>query len=348
MEFTALELSVFLNGTIEGDPSVKVFKPAKIEEAQQGDICFLGNNKYLPYAYTTNASVMIVNADVVFEKPVKPVLIRVKDAYSAIALLLEKYQKLKTSDVGKIEEQVFISSSAKIGEQLSASAFTYISEGAVIGDHVLLHAHVFIGKNVRIGNHVILFPGVIILDDCIIGDHCIINANAVIGSEGFGFAPTEEGNYKKIAQTGNVIIEDDVEIGSNTTIDRATMGSTIIRRGVKIDNLVQIAHNVEIGENTVIAAQSGIAGSTKIGKNCILGGQVGVVGHLTIADGTKINAQSGVNKTVKETNQSLTGSPAFDFASSMKSQVLYRKLPELMKRITDLENTIAEMQKNSF
>ncbi|MBC8172414.1 MAG: UDP-3-O-(3-hydroxymyristoyl)glucosamine N-acyltransferase [Chitinophagales bacterium] len=344
MEFSAQEISTLLHGKLEGDPSVKVFKPAKIEEAQQGDICFLGNPKYLQYAYSTNASIILVNENIYFEKAIKPAIIRVKDAHAGMAVLLDHYKNNQQVTSNEIETHSYISGKAKMGNNVSVGAFSYISEHADISDDVFIHAHVFIGRNVQIGKKTTLFPGVVVLDDCIVGENCILNANAVIGSEGFGFVLLDDGTYKKIAQTGNVIIESDVEIGSNTTIDRATMGSTIIRKGVKIDNLVQIAHNVEIGENTVIAAQSGIAGSTKIGRNCVLGGQVGIVGHLIIADGTKINAQSGVNKSITESNTSLTGSPAFAFAANMRSQVIYKKLPELYNKILDLEKEIRELR----
>lgn len=343
MEFTARELCDFLEGTLEGDPKVKVHKPAKIEEGIAGDICFLANPKYVSYAYSTGASVIIVNENQEFEQPVNATLIRVKDAYSAIAKVLDQYQLMnnqKAAGANKIEATAFIDNTATIGNNAHIGAFTVVSKGASIGENAFLFPNVFIGKNVKIGANTTIYPNVTILDDCIIGDNCIIGSGTVIGSDGFGFAPQADGTYKKVAQTGNVVIQDMVEIGANTTIDRATMGSTLIKKGAKLDNLIQIAHNVEIGENTVIAAQSGISGSTKIGKNCIVGGQVGIVGHLTIADGSKINAQSGVSKNIKGENQSVTGSPAFDYSASMRSQVVYRKLPELMEKISVLEAKI--------
>lgn len=343
MEFTAQELSTLLNGELEGDPSVKVRRPAKIEEAEEGDICFLANAKYIPFAYTTRASVMLLNEDILLEKPVKPTIIRLRDAYSGLAFLLDHYKKLSALPEG-IEANSFIAPSAKMGDNVHVGAFSYISDDAVIHNNVQIYPNVFIGRNVSIGKNTILFAGVRILEDCIVGENCIINANAVIGSEGFGFAPADDGSFKKIAQTGNVVLQNNVEIGSNTTIDRATMGSTLICHGVKIDNLVQIAHNVEIGENTVIAAQSGIAGSTKIGRNCMIGGQAGIVGHLTIADGTRINAQSGLAKSVKEKNTALTGSPAFEFGASMRSQAIYKKLPDLYNRINALEKRLQEIE----
>lgn len=344
MKFTAQELCDILHGKLEGDPAVKVTRPAKIEEAGEGDASFLANPKYISFAYTTKASVLIVNEDIVFDTQIHPTLIRVKDAYAAIAILLDAY-KSKNKMQNGIETHSYVSAKATIGKNVHIGAFSYVSDHAVVGDNVQIYPNVFIGRNASIGADTTLFPGVIILENCVVGARCILNANAVIGSEGFGFAPTEDGTYKKIAQTGNVIIEDDVEVGSNTTIDRATMNSTIIRKGAKIDNLVQIAHNVEVGENTVIAAQSGIAGSTKIGKNCMLGGQVGIVGHLTIADGTKINAQSGLAKSVKKMNTVLTGSPAFEFNEAMRSQVLYKKLPEIYQKILDLEKQLQELKK---
>lgn len=347
MEFTARDLCDFLQGTLEGDPTVKVRKPAKIEEGQPGDVCFLANPKYLAFAYTTKASVLIVNTDQTFEQPVQATLIRVKDAYTAIAKVLDQYQ-IMANDNGKksntIEQFTSIDASAKVGANVHVGHFSVIAEGAEVGDGAVIMPRVYIGKRVKIGSNSRIYPGVVILDDCVIGNNCIIGAGTIIGSDGFGFAPQEDGTYKKVAQTGNVVIEDLVEIGANTSIDRATMGSTIIRKGAKLDNLIQIAHNVEVGENTVIAAQSGISGSTKIGRNCIIGGQVGIVGHLVIADGTKINAQSGVSKSVKEANTSLTGSPAFDYTNSMRSQVVFRKLPEMLEQIKALEARLKELE----
>jgi UDP-3-O-[3-hydroxymyristoyl] glucosamine N-acyltransferase len=297
MEFTARELCDFLQGTLEGDPFVKVHKPAKIEEGVEGDVCFLANPKYIAYAYTTKASVLIVNEGQVFEQPVQATIIRVKDAYSSIAMVLDQY-KVMNNATGKrtVEQYTAVSTLAKIGENVHIGAFTVVSDEAEIGNDTYIHPNVFIGLRVKIGKNTTIYPGAVLLDDCVIGNNVIIGSGTILGSDGFGFAPQPDGTYKKVAQTGNVVIEDNVEIGANTTIDRATMGSTIIRKGAKLDNLIQIAHNVEIGENTVIAAQTGISGSTKVGKNCIVGGQVGIVGHITIADGTRINAQSGVSK----------------------------------------------------
>lgn len=343
MEFSALELSRFLKGTLEGNPDVKVRKPAKIEDGEEGDVCFLANPKYVKFAYTTNASVLIINDTLTFDQPVKPSLIRVKDAYTSFSHILDQYKSINPAANG-VEKYSYISTSAQVGQDVYVGAFTYIGNNATIDSGTKIFANCFIGNNVKIGQNTIIAPGVCILDECIIGSNCIINSGSVIGSEGFGFAPQSDGTYKKVPQTGNVLIEDNVEIGSNTTIDRATLGSTIIRKGAKLDNLIQIAHNVEIGENTVIAAQSGVSGSTRIGKNCIIGGQVGIVGHLEIADGTRINAQSGVAKSIKEKGLAITGSPAFDYSKAMKSQVVFKKLPELMQKLNELEQRLKELE----
>lgn len=345
MEFTARELCDFLQGTLEGDPFVKVHKPAKIEEGVEGDVCFLANPKYLAYAYTTKASVLIVNEGQLFEQPVQATIIRVKDAYSSIAMVLDQY-KIMNNASGKrtVEQYTAISKLAKVGENVHIGAFTVVSDEAEIGNDTYIHPNVFIGLRVKIGKNTTIYPGAVLLDDCVIGNDVIIGSGTILGSDGFGFAPQPDGTYKKVAQTGNVVIEDNVEIGANTTIDRATMGSTIIRKGAKLDNLIQIAHNVEIGENTVIAAQTGISGSTKVGKNCIVGGQVGIVGHITIADGTRINAQSGVSKSIKGNNIAVTGSPAFEYTDSMRSQVIYRRLPELMEKLAALEAKVSALE----
>ncbi len=346
MEFTALELCEFLEGTLEGDATVKVRKPAKIEEGRIGDVCFLANPKYAGYAYTTEASVLIVNEDQVFEHPVKATIIRVKNAYTSIAKVLDQYKIMNGSSTAgyKIDNLAFISNSSKLAENVYVGAFAIVSDGVEIGENTVIHSHVVLGKDVKVGKNTVIFPAAVILDECVIGDSCIIGSGTIIGSDGFGFALQDDGTYKKVAQTGNVVLENNVEIGANSTIDRATMGSTIIRKGAKLDNLIQIAHNVEVGENTVIAAQSGISGSTKIGKNCVIGGQVGIVGHVIIADGTKINAQSGVAKNIKIVNQAFTGSPAFEYNASMRSQVIFRKLPELMERIISLEKKIKSLE----
>ena len=344
MQFTAHEISLLLNGTVEGDPHVTVNRLAKIEEATAGSISFLANPKYEQYLYTTDASVVLVNKDQLLTEPIKTTLIRVENAYSAITVLLERYNTIKRNKTG-IEEPSFIHSSAKIGQDCYVGAFAYIGPGVKVGDKCKIYPQVYIADNVVLGDNVTLFPGVVVYFDCVIGNNVIIHSGAIIGSDGFGFAPNPDGTYNKISQIGNVVLENDVEIGSNTTIDRATMGSTIIRKGVKLDNLIQIAHNVEIGTNTVIAAQTGVSGSTKIGENVILGGQVGVVGHISIAKGNQVQAQSGISRTITEENKKWMGSPATRYNDHMRSQVVINHLPELEKRIVELEKVIAELKK---
>lgn len=334
-----------LNGTVEGDPLVSVNQLAKIEEAQAGSLSFLANPKYEQYLYTTGASVVIVNNDQALTAPVSAALIRVPNAYSAITVLLEKYNTLKLNKSG-IEQPSFIHPSVKIGENAYIGAFAYIGPNVKLGNDCKIYPNCYIADDVIIGNNVTLFPGVKVYFDCLIGNNVIIHSGTIIGADGFGFAPVGDGTYSKISQIGNVIIEDDVEIGSNTTVDRATMGSTIIRRGVKLDNLIQVAHNVEIGANTVIAAQTGISGSTKIGENCIIGGQVGVVGHITIAKGSQIQAQSGVSRSITEEGKKWMGSPAFPYSDHMRSQIVINRLPALEKKINELEKLIAEMRKD--
>jgi UDP-3-O-[3-hydroxymyristoyl] glucosamine N-acyltransferase len=345
MQFTAQQIASILNGTVEGDPLVAVNQLAKIEEAGQGSLSFLANPKYEPYLYDTNASIVIVNNDQVLANPVKATLIRVENAYSAFSVLLDAYNTLKLDKSG-IEQPCFIHPSAQIGENVYIGAFAYIGPGVKLGDNSKVYPNAYIGDDVTIGKNVTLFAGVKVYFDCVLGDNVTIHSGAIIGSDGFGFAPTGDGSYKKIAQIGNVILEDNVEIGSNTTVDRATMGSTIIRKGVKLDNLVQIAHNVEIGANTVIAAQTGVSGSTKIGEQVILGGQVGVVGHINIAKGTQVQAQSGISRTITDEDKKWAGSPAVAYNNNMRSQVVIQRLPELEKRIQELEKIIAELRKD--
>jgi UDP-3-O-[3-hydroxymyristoyl] glucosamine N-acyltransferase len=344
MQFTAHELSLMLNGTVEGDPSVAVNQLAKIEEAQAGSLSFLANPKYEQYLYTTNASVVIVNNDQVLAQPVKATLVKVPNAYSAITVLLEKYNTIKLNKTG-VEQPSFIHPSAKLGENIYIGAFAYIGPNVKIGSSCKIYPNCFIADDVILGDNVTLFPGVKIYFDCVLGNNVIIHSGTIIGADGFGFAPVGDGTYTKISQIGNVVIEDDVEIGSNTTVDRATMGSTIIRKGVKLDNLIQIAHNVEIGANTVVAAQTGISGSTKIGENCIVGGQVGIVGHITIAKGSQIQAQSGVSRTITEEGKKWMGSPAFPLNDHMRSQIVINRLPALEKKINELEKIITELKK---
>ncbi|SEL50985.1 UDP-3-O-(3-hydroxymyristoyl)glucosamine N-acyltransferase [Parapedobacter koreensis] len=339
MQFSAHQIATLVNGSLEGNPDVMVEQLAKIEEASTGSLSFLSNPKYEQYLYTTRASVIIINEDLKLDKPIASTLIRVKNAYTAFSLLLELYNKMRLDKTG-IEEPVFIHPSAKIGKNVYIGAFAYIDKDVVIGDHAKIYPHVYIGDNVKIGDNTTLFAGVSVYFDCVIGSRVIIHSGTVVGSDGFGFAPQEDGTYNKISQIGNVVIEDDVEIGANTVIDRATMGSTIIRKGVKLDNLIQIAHNVEIGKNTVIAAQSGISGSTKVGEKAVIGGQVGIVGHINIASGSQIQAQSGVNRTIAEEGKKWSGSPAAPYNAQMRSQVVYSRLPELERRLEELEQLL--------
>ena len=342
MQFSALQLATMLDGKLEGNPDVKVSNIAKIEEAGEGMLSFIANPKYEEFIYTTNASILIVNESLVIERPIKSTLIRVKDAYSSFALLLEQYRYL-TGNKSGIQQPSYIPASVKMGENVFVGAFAYLGENVVLGNNVKIYPGVYLGDNVIVNNDSILYPGVKVYDNCIVGSRVMLHAGCVIGGDGFGFAPQPDGSYKKVPQIGNVVIHDDVEIGANTTIDRATMGSTVIRKGVKLDNLIQVAHNVDIGINTVIAAQTGVSGSTKIGQNCVIGGQVGMVGHIHIADNTKINAQSGLSKSITVPNTSLTGSPAYDYKSSLKSQAIFRNLPDLEKRVKELEDMVKQL-----
>jgi UDP-3-O-[3-hydroxymyristoyl] glucosamine N-acyltransferase len=344
MKFTALQIATLIQGKLEGDPDAQVSGLARIEEAGPGSLCFLANPKYEEYLYTSKASIIIINETLELERPVSPALIRVKDPYLSFASLLEKYNEI-ISGSGKtgIEQPSYVAESAVIGKNVYIGAFSYIGENVTVGDGVKIYPGCYIGSNAAIGDNSKIYAGVKIYDECRLGARVVIHSGTVIGGDGFGFAPLQDGTYKKIAQIGNVMIEDDVEIGANTTIDRATMGSTVIRKGVKLDNLIQIAHNVEIGENTVIAAQTGISGSTKVGKSCIIGGQVGIVGHIHIADGTRINAQSGLSKSVGNAYSTLNGTPAFEYKSSLKSQAIFRNLPELQNRLQKLEETVQEL-----
>ncbi|MBN1183284.1 MAG: UDP-3-O-(3-hydroxymyristoyl)glucosamine N-acyltransferase [Bacteroidales bacterium] len=342
MEFTAKMIAEFLKGEIEGNPDSVVNDVSKIEEGKPGTLAFLANPKYAKYLYETRASIILINKDFELEKSVNTTLIRVENAYNAFASLLQLYEQYKPQKSG-VEEPSYISKSARIGSNVYIGAFAYVGENAVIGDNVKLYPHVFVGDNAKVGDNSKLYSGVKLYSECQVGKNCIIHSGTVVGSDGFGFAPAE-GVYNKIPQVGNVILEDDVEIGANTSVDRATMGSTIIRKGAKLDNLIQIAHNVEIGENSVIISQSGIAGSTKLGKNCILAAQAGIVGHLTIADGVKIGAQSGVAHSIKEEGVAILGSPAFDFRESRKSIAIYKNLPQLRQQVIDLEREIKELK----
>ena len=347
MIITAKELSNILCGSVEGDPNVEVDRPSKIEEGGKGTISFLANPKYESYAYTTTASIILVSKDFKPAKPISATLIRVDDVYSCVALLLDKFgNKVKVSQEG-ISDQAFVHPDAQIGNNVSIGLFSIIENGASVGTNCTIYPQVYIGRNVKMGKNVTLHPGVKIYHDCVIGDNCILHSNVVIGSDGFGFAPTENGSFKKIPQLGNVVIEKEVEIGANTVVDRATIGTTIIKEGVKLDNLIQIAHNVEVGQNTVIAAQTGIAGSTKVGENCMIGGQVGIVGHITVANGTKVQAQSGIASKVKKENTSLFGSPAIPYSNYLRSYTGFKQLPDIIKKINDLEKQVKSLSENA-
>lgn len=335
MIFTAGQIAGILEGEVEGNPEVAVHKVAKIEEGEKGSLTFLANPKYTPHIYTTKASITIVNKDFKAEQELSTTLIKVDDAYKSFSKLLEYYDTAKNAKVG-IEQPSYLSESASYGDNLYLGAFAYVSEHVKMGNGVKIYPNAFVGENVQLGNNVTLLAGAKVYSDTIVGDNCIIQSGAIVGADGFGFAPNKEGVFAKIPQTGNVILEDDVDVGAGTTIDRATIGSTILRKGVKLDNQIQIAHNVEIGEHTVIAAQSGVAGSTKIGKRCMIGGQVGIVGHITIGDDVKIQAQSGINRTVKE-GEVLQGSPVLPIGDYIKSYVHFKNLPKIVNQINELD-----------
>lgn len=341
MQVSVKDLSKMLNGEVIGDENALLNTVAKIEEGKTGALSFLANTKYEHHIYTTQSTAVLVNRNFAAQGEIKTTLIKVDDAYQAFTYLLEQFATIGKGTPG-VHQTAVVEASAKVPASVFVGAQTYIAQEAVIGENCQIHPQVFIGAGVTIGNNVTLFPGVKIYHLCTIGDNCIIHSGTVIGSDGFGFAPLPDRSYKKIPQIGNVIIESDVEIGANCTVDRATMGSTIIRKGVKLDNLVQVAHNVEIGEHTVIASQSGIAGSTKVGKHCVIGGQVGFAGHITIADGSQFGAQSGVAGNITETNGRWFGSPAIELRQAMKAGVIYRNLPALEKRVQELEKLINE------
>lgn len=343
MQFTAAQIASIINARVEGNPNAAVGSFGKIEEAKEGQLAFLANPKYEDYLYTTGASIIIVNEAQELRQPVEATLLKVKDPYSAFATLLSTYQEMIAQQMTGIQEPSYIAKSATLGENIFIGAFAYIGENVVMGKNSKVYPNVFIGNNVKIGNNTVIHPGVRIYHDCVVGSSVSIHAGTVIGSDGFGFAPQSDGSFKKVPQIGNVVIEDNVEIGANATIDRATMGSTLIRSGAKLDNLIQVAHNVEVGHNTVIAAQAGVSGSTKIGNNVMIGGQAGIVGHIQIADNAKINAQSGVSKSIKVPNSAVTGSPAFDYTSALRSQAVTRNLPDLEKRIIELENLVKQL-----
>ncbi|MFO7574420.1 MAG: UDP-3-O-(3-hydroxymyristoyl)glucosamine N-acyltransferase [Bacteroidales bacterium] len=341
MEFTAVMIADYLGGTISGDPGVKVHTIARIEEGREGALSFLANPKYEQYIYTTASSIVLVNDDFVPSSPVKATLVKVRDSYKAFASLLTLYEQSKPVKKG-IHPTAVIEESARIGKDVYIGPYVCIGENVTVGDNCSIYAHASIGDNSKLGNACRLYYGVKVYHECIIGNNCTIHAGSVIGADGFGFAPQSETEFMKIPQIGNVILEDNVEIGANTCIDRATIGSTIIRKGVKLDNLIQIGHNVEIGENTVMAGQTGIAGSTRIGKNCMFAGQVGIMGHISVADETKIGAQSGIAGAVKNPGTTLIGSPAMDYHGFMKSWVIFRKLPEIRTAVEKFEKFLKE------
>lgn len=336
MEFTAEQISALINGEVDGNPQAIVRDVSKIEEGRPETLTFLANPKYESYIYTTEASVVIVNKSFKPEKAIQATLIRVEDAYRALAMLLQMYQESMPRKTG-IEQPSFIDKTAQLGDFVYVGAFSYVGEKVTIGNKVQIFPQVYIGDGVSIGDNTIVYPGAKIYKGCKIGSKCVIHSGAVVGSDGFGFAPGADGQFEKIPQVGIVVLEDNVEVGANTTIDRATMGSTIIHQGTKLDNLIQIAHNVEIGENSVLAAQTGIAGSTKIGNNVMFGGQVGIAGHLTIANGVKLAAQTGVSKSIVKEGSVQMGSPSFDAMLYNKAYVVFRKLPELKAKIDQLE-----------
>ncbi|KAA1242768.1 UDP-3-O-(3-hydroxymyristoyl)glucosamine N-acyltransferase [Aquimarina sp. RZ0] len=338
MIFTATQIAGILDGEIEGDETVEVSKLAKIEEGTEGSLTFLSNPKYTPYIYSTDASITIVDKSFEAESGIKTTLIRVDDAYKAFSKLLEYYNMVKMNKTG-VEQPSFISESAKFGKNMYLGAFSYLGDNVNIGDNAKIYPNVYIGDNVTIGDNVIVFAGAKIYSESIIGDYCVIHSGAIVGADGFGFTPNKKGEYSKVPQTGNVIIESHVDVGAGTTIDRATLGSTIIRKGVKLDNQIQIAHNVEIGEHTAIAAQTGIAGSTKIGKHCLIGGQVGIAGHLVIGNRVRIQAQSGIGRNIKD-EEAIQGSPALGYSDYNKSYVHFKNLHKIVDRIYKLEKKI--------
>jgi len=348
MRFTAQQIAELLNGSVEGDKAISVNGFGKIEEAQEGQLTFLANPKYEPYLYTTKASLVIMSNGFTLQQPVSATIIRVENAYQAFATLLDLYNNMikGSRELKGIEQPSFIHETAVIGTDVYIGAFAYIGKNTVIGNNVKIYPNAYIGSDVAIGDHSEIHPHTSIYNESVLGKRVIIHSGCVIGSDGFGFAPQQDGTFKKVPQLGKVLIEDDVEIGSNTTIDRATMGSTTIKSGAKLDNLIQVAHNVQIGHNSVIAAQTGISGSTKLGAGCMIGGQVGIVGHLTLADRTKVNAQSGVTKSITEPGKAVTGSPAAEYTHTLRTQALTRRLPDLLKRIEELEARLAAISGN--
>ncbi|MCU0474142.1 MAG: UDP-3-O-(3-hydroxymyristoyl)glucosamine N-acyltransferase [Bacteroidales bacterium] len=344
MEFTAATIAGFLKGEVEGNPDTVVNTIAKIEEGHEGALSFLANPKYEHYIYTTKSSIVLVNKSFVPSSKIGATLIKVNNAYEAFASLLRLVDQARPRKKG-IHPAAIIELTAKIGADVYIGPFAYIGENCILGDNSAVYPHTYVGDNTKIGSNCILYSGVKIYNDCILGEGCTIHAGTVIGSDGFGFAPQSENEFMKIPQLGNVILEDHVEVGANVAIDRATMGSTIIRKGVKLDNLIQIGHNVEVGENTVMAALSGIAGSAKVGKNCMIGGQVGVNGHIKIANGTRVGPQAGILGEIKDENMEIIGTPAISYRQFFRSSVIFNKLPELKDRVDTLEKEVESLKK---
>ncbi|MGQ1786478.1 MULTISPECIES: UDP-3-O-(3-hydroxymyristoyl)glucosamine N-acyltransferase [unclassified Saccharicrinis] len=343
MEFSAKQIAELINGKVVGNPEVTICNVSKIEDGKPGTISFLANPKYTKYIYDTKASVVLVNNSFIPEREVQATMIKVEDAYTSVARLMQMYAEMKPRNTG-IEEPSFISESATLGDFPYVGAFAYIGDNAKIGNNVSIYPNVYIGDNVTVGDNCILYPGAKIYHECVVGNNCILHAGSVVGSDGFGFAPQADGEFTKIPQLGNVVLEDDCEIGANTALDRATIGSTVLKKGVKLDNFVQIAHNVEVGENTVIAAMSGVAGSTVIGKNCMFGGHSGVVGHLKVADGVKMGAYTGIAGNVKEEGAVLRGTPAFEAKAFARSWVALKGLPDLVKEVRELKQEIKKLK----
>ena len=343
MTFSADQIAHIINGKVEGDSSVAVASFGKIEEANDGQLTFFANSKYEDFLYKTKASIVIINESYQLKHPISSTLIRVADAYTAFATLLSKYQELAQQMLSGVQEPSYIAKTATYGENVFIGAFAYLGENVKIGNNTKVYPNTYIGDDVTIGINTIIHAGVKIYHDCVIGNNVTIHSGTVIGSDGFGFAPQTDGSLKKVPQIGNVVIEDYVEIGANATIDRATMGSTLIKKGAKLDNLIQIGHNVEVGKSTVIAAQAGVSGSTKIGNGVLIGGQAGIVGHIHIADGSKINAQAGLGKSLKKAGSTVTGSPAYDYNQAIRSQAIARNLPEMERRIKELEAMVKQL-----
>ena len=345
MKFLASQIAALLGGTVEGDPNAEVWNVAKIEEGRPGMLSFLANPKYTPYLYETQSSVVIVNKDFEAKAPVAATLIRVEDAYASFAKLLAYYDKVSQDKQGT-SSLAFVSSSAQCGENLYLGEFAFVGENVKIGNNVKIYPQVYVGDGVVIGDDTVLYPGVRLYRNTVVGKRCIVHAGAVIGADGFGFAPQEDGHYEKIPQVGNVVIDDDVEIGANTTIDRSTMGSTHVHKGVKLDNLVHLAHNVEVGENSALAAQVGVSGSTHLGKNCVVGGQTGFVGHLHIADGSKFGGQCGVMGNIKESNQEFMGTPIQPLRQYLVSNARFRHIDEMARKLDALEKEVERLKSN--